>query len=177
LLLAIICATIGMCLFMSLFAGVAIAQEAQGNAIAKPEQSDSRAGIAHIRAAIATRALRRGESLQDGDFRFIDTTIVWRWSVPPVDTNPVRAGWVAQRAISAGEVLRIPSVRPQSIITAGEMVTALWQDGSVQIAVTGVAVSNAALGAPVGVRVAKNRRLDGIAVAPDTVRIRMTRNN
>jgi flagella basal body P-ring formation protein FlgA len=37
---------------------------------------------------------------------------------------------------------------------------------------SGVATNTAALGAPVGIRIDRTRRLDGIAVAPNTVRLR-----
>jgi flagellar basal body P-ring formation protein FlgA len=107
-----------------------------------------------------------------GDFTITDTTVVWRWSMPPQESERVQAGWVAQRAIAAGEVLRAPSVQPPAVITSGSTVKVIFADGPVQIVLSGVAVGNAALGAPVGVRIDRTRRLDGIAVAPNTVRLR-----
>jgi flagella basal body P-ring formation protein FlgA len=51
-------------------------------------------------------------------------------------------------------------------------VAVLYQDGPVRIRLSGVATNTASLGAPVGVRIDATRRLDGIAVAPNTVRLR-----
>ena len=51
-------------------------------------------------------------------------------------------------------------------------VSVIYQDGPVRILLTGVATNTASLGAPVGVRIDATRRLDGIAVAPNTVRLR-----
>jgi flagella basal body P-ring formation protein FlgA len=122
--------------------------------------------------AVATRALQRGDTLRASDFAFVDTTITWRWSMPATDSATVQAGWVAQRAITAGEALRTPSVRPPSIITGGSAVKLIYRDGPVEVVVTGTAVTSATLGAPVSVRVGPTRRLEGVAIAPNTVRLR-----
>jgi flagella basal body P-ring formation protein FlgA len=124
-----------------------------------------------IRVAVATRAIASGESLADSDIALRDTTIVWRWNTAPDTTRPA-AGWVARRAIAAGEVLRAPAVMPQPVVTSGAAVTAIWQDGPVRLVLTGTATNTAAIGAPVGVRIDRTRRLDGIAIGPNTVRLR-----
>jgi len=125
-----------------------------------------------VTLAVAARAIARGELLRDEDIALVDTTIVWRWSsIEPDTTRPV-AGWVTRRAIAAGEVLRAPAVMAPPVVTSGSTVTAIWQDGPVRVVLAGVATNTAAVGAPVGVRIDRNRRLDGIAVAPNTVRLR-----
>ncbi|MCC6243481.1 MAG: flagellar basal body P-ring formation protein FlgA [Gemmatimonadaceae bacterium] len=125
-----------------------------------------------MRLSVATRAIPRGDSLRAGDIAVRDTTIVWRWSTTAPDTTPAQIGWVARRAIAAGEVLRAPAVGPAPVVNVGSKVSAIYQDGPVRILITGIATNSAALGAPVGVRIDPTRRLDGIAVAPHTVRLR-----
>jgi flagellar basal body P-ring formation protein FlgA len=120
----------------------------------------------------ATRALQRGEVLRVDDFVLADTTIVWRWKEPSVDTITAVAGWVTRRPIAQGEFMHTPSIAPANAITMGSTVKAFYLDGPVRLTLTGTATNNAALGAPVGVRLDKNRRLDGIAVGPNTVRLR-----
>lgn len=120
----------------------------------------------------STRALQRGETLTPSDFVLADTVIVWTWKQPSTDTMTAVSGWTVRRAIAAGEFMHGPSIAPSSVISLGSTVKAIWQDGNVRLTLTGTATNNAALGAAVGVRIDKNRRLDGIAIGPNTVRIR-----
>ena len=125
-----------------------------------------------VTVSVAARALARGDTLQVGDIATKDTTIVWRWNSIAPDTTRVLPGWVTRRNIAPGEVLRAPAVMPPPVITSGARVTAIWQDGSLRVVVTGTATNTAAIGAPVGVRIDPTRRLDGIAAGPNTVRLR-----
>ena len=125
-----------------------------------------------ITVSVAARALARGDTLQAADIATKDTTIVWRWNSIAPDTTRVLPGWVTRRNIAPGEVLRAPAVMPPPVITSGARVTAIWQDGSLRVVVTGTATNTAAIGAPVGVRIDPTRRLDGIAAGPNTVRLR-----
>jgi flagella basal body P-ring formation protein FlgA len=129
-------------------------------------------GTAAVKIARAVHALQHGDTLRAEDFTLVDTVIAWHWTSVSPDTTLPRVGWIARRPIAAGEVLHTPAVNPPPVITAGSTVRVLYQDGSVHLVLTGVAVSNAAMGAPVGVRIDKNRRLDGFAVGPNTVRLR-----
>lgn len=128
-------------------------------------------GSIRVRWPKATRAISRGQTLTSADFVVIDTVIQWQWALPP-DTSTAVAGWVTRRPFYEGEVLKKPGIQQSSVITTGSPVKVLWQDGSIRIALEGTATNNAALGAPVGVRIDKNRRLDGIAIGPNTVRLR-----
>lgn len=120
---------------------------------------------------VATRAIARGETLRAEDIARLDTVITWRWSAAP-DTTPAQPGWVTHRPIGMGEVLRAPAVSAPAAITGGQPVTAIWQDGSLRLVLTGVATNTAALGSTVGVRIDRSRRLDGVAVGPNLVRLR-----
>lgn len=129
-------------------------------------------GTARMTWPKATRALLRGEVVRATDFVLADTVIVWTWKAPSTDTMSAVAGWVTRRPIAQGEFMHGPSIAPSSVITLGSPVKVLWQDGNVRLTLTGTATNNAAMGAPVGVRIDRNRRLDGIAVGPNTVRLR-----
>ena len=120
---------------------------------------------------VATRAIARGEMLRAEDIARLDTVITWRWNAAP-DTTPAQPGWVTRRPIAMGEVLRAPAVSPPAAITGGQPVTAIWQDGALRLVLTGVATNTAALGGAVGVRIDRSRRLDGVAVGPNLVRLR-----
>ncbi len=137
-------------------------------AAVRPVTRDQR----RVTLAIATRDLARGDTLSATDFVLMDTVITWRWGSVGPDTSLPAAGWVTRRAITAGEVLRMPAVTAPPVVTSGAKVVAVWQDGLVRLTLSGVATNTAALGAPVSVRVDRNRRLDGIAVGPNTIRLR-----
>ncbi len=121
--------------------------------------------------AVATRALVRGDTLQADDFAVADTAIHGR--IPfGLDTTTPQAGWLIRRAVAAGEWLRAPAVQPRAAVSAGQSVQALWFDGDVSLSVTAIALNSAPIGGAVSLRVGRTRRLRGVAMAPDTVRIR-----
>ena len=129
-------------------------------------------GLRRVTLPVATRTLQRGDTLRADDIALRDTTIVWHWnSIAPDTTRPL-PGWTTRRAIAAGEVLRAPAVGAPIIIAGGATVSAIWQDGPVRVVLTGIATNSASLGAPISVRIDRTRRLDGVAVAPNTVRLR-----
>lgn len=151
------------------------AAPAANETVASPTRSDASPvphGYARMTWPKATRAIARGEVLRAEDFVLTDTVIVWRWNTPSTDTMTAVVGWATRRPIAQGEFMRPPSIAPANAITLGSQVKVFWQDGPVKLTLTGTATNNAALGAPVGVRIDKDRRLDGIAVAPNTVRLR-----
>jgi len=156
---------LGYALLVAASAGALGAQQ-------KPDSPPLARDQRRIQVAVATRFLARGDTLRERDIAVRDTVISWRWGTLGPDTTRVSAGWVTRRPIGAGEVLRSPAVMAPPVIQAGTPVRALYQDGSVQLVLTGTATNTAALGGPVGVRIDRGRRLDGIAVAPNTVRLR-----
>lgn len=157
---------------LAIVAPAADAQSAQApSAQAQPAAVAAR-GHARVTLAVAARDLARGDTLQASDIASVDTTIVWRWNDSAPDTTRVVAGWVTRRPIAAGEVLRTPAVMAPPMVTSGQSVKVIYQDGPVRLLLQGIATNTAPLGAPVGVRISATRRLDGVAVAPNTVRIR-----
>jgi len=128
-------------------------------------------GMRRVTWPIARRAFVTGDTVHATDFALRDTVIMWPWNTAP-DTTRAIDGWIARRPIMVGEVLRTPAVSAPPIVSAGTTVTAIWQDGSLRLVLTGVATNSAPLGAPVSVRIDRSRRLDGVAIAPNTVRLR-----
>lgn len=121
--------------------------------------------------AIATRALVRGDTLRAGDFAMADSLLNGRLPYG-MDTTTPQAGWLVQRAVAAGEWLRAPAVIPRPVVTAGQSVFVLYRHGAVQLSLQAVALNTAAVGESVSIRVGRTRRLRGIAVAPDSVRLK-----
>jgi flagella basal body P-ring formation protein FlgA len=125
--------------------------------------------------AAADAALPYGKhrvTLAAADVALRDTVISWAWNGVPPDTVRPAPGWVVQRPITAGERLRPPGVIPPPVVRAGTTVTVEYRDGPVRLRLAGIATNSAPLGAPVGVRLDPTRRLDGIAVAPNLVRLK-----
>jgi len=158
-------------LLLVLRAPAAGAQAATVSAVAVSPAAVSR-GHVRVSLPVAARDLARGDTIREADIAIVDTTIVWRWSGAPADTARAIAGWVTRRAITAGEALRAPAVMAPPMVTSGQSVKVIYQDGPVRLVLTSIATNTAPLGAPVGVRIDRTRRLDGIAVAPNTVRLR-----
>jgi len=154
-----------------LLTGAAAVLRAQTMARAETASASPR-GTAQITLSVSTRALARGDTLTASDIAAVDTTIVWRWNAVSPDTLRALPGWIARRPIALGEVLRAPAVMPPPAVYSGATVTAVYQDGALRLVLTGVATNTATIGAPVGVRIDRTRRLDGIAVAPNMVRLR-----
>ncbi len=151
---------------------VASAASATTLASAAPASDTLARGLRRVTLPVATRTLQRGDTLRADDIALLDTTIVWRWNGIAPDTTRPLPGWTTRRAIAAGEVLRAPAVGAPIIITGGATVSAIWQDGPVRVVLTGIATNSASLGAPISVRIDRMRRLDGVAIAPNTVRLR-----
>lgn len=128
-------------------------------------------GMRRVTWPISKRAFATGDTVRADDIALLDTTIVWPWNSMP-DTTRAVAGWIVRRPVAAGEVLRAPGIMAPPLVSAGSAVTAIWQDGSLKLVLTGVAMNSASLGASVGVRIDRTRRLDGVAIAPNTVRLR-----
>jgi flagella basal body P-ring formation protein FlgA len=123
-----------------------------------------RAGI-NDTVAVATRPLRSGETLADGDVAG-ESRVVWG---PPAGTEHERpgGGWEVRRAVAVGEVLAWPVAQPPQAIEAGESVRLFWRRGGVRIEVEGVALNSARIGETVRARVVGRRdRLTGTVTAP-----------
>jgi flagella basal body P-ring formation protein FlgA len=125
-----------------------------------------RAGV-EVEEAVAARRLERGAVLAEGD---IERRSVVHWGAPP-DAPAVAVGWVTRRVIPAGEPLRAPAVAPPLLIDAGELVQVIVRRGAVELTLRARATGPAAAGGRVAVRTEAGRRLEGIAIAPGTVRI------
>ena len=123
------------------------------------------------RALLAVRAIARGDTLRATDLVSRDTVLWGRPSTMSATREPA-AGWIARRPIAAGERLAEPAVMPAPAVTSGDAVRAVYRDGSLALALRGIAANSADVGQRVTVRIDMRRRLDGIAVAPGVVALR-----
>jgi flagellar basal body P-ring formation protein FlgA len=130
-----------------------------------------RAGT-RTRAMLATRTLVRGDTLSGTDLVGRDTVLWGKPASGVAATRTPSVGWIARRQIAAGERLAEPAVTPAPAVSSGDPVRAIYRDGSLALALRGVANNTAEVGQRVSVRIDMRRRLDGIAVAPGVVALR-----
>lgn len=142
-----------------------------GTRVGAQEAAPTR-GLVAVSLPVALRDLARGDTIGPSDYTVVDTAIMWRWHAAPTDMMRSITGYIVRRAIRRGEVLRPPSIGLAPVVVSGARVDVIYQDGPVRLVVAGIATNTAMLGAPVGVRLDQNRRVDGVATGANTVRIR-----
>jgi flagella basal body P-ring formation protein FlgA len=127
-----------------------------------------RAG-SHARRQVAARAVAAGQSLEQADIRE-ETTV--RWGPPGPPAPVVEPGWVARRRMAPGALLDAAHVGPAPAVSAGQPVRVHWREGGVSVALDGVALHDAALGAPVRVRTGRSRGVvRATVIAPGEARM------
>jgi flagella basal body P-ring formation protein FlgA len=107
-----------------------------------------RAGIAGQRL-VAARALRVGMRLVEGDIR---EEPFLQWGPPMPESSTPGPGWVVRRILTPGDPLDLSRVAPPPLVEAGQPVRLIWNEGSVSIALEGIALHAAAMGETVRVR-------------------------
>ncbi|HEV2642839.1 MAG TPA: flagellar basal body P-ring formation chaperone FlgA [Candidatus Elarobacter sp.] len=118
-----------------------------------------------LRVPVAARDLARGNVLSASDIAWADT------SLATAGRTVVTPGWIARRAIRAGEVLREPSVSRPDLVASGNAVDVIYTVPGVTIKVRGTAVGNGAEGDEVFVKLENRKRLRGIVAGANTVRV------
>lgn len=128
-----------------------------------------RAGVAG-RRQVAARAVAAGQLLDAGDIR--DEPHV-RWGPPAAEpAATVEPGWVARRRMVPGAPLDAAHAGPAPVVSAGQAVLVHWNSGRVTVALEGVALHDAALGAPLRVRTPRTRGvLQTTVTAPGEARM------
>lgn len=126
-----------------------------------------RAGVEAI-VPVATRDLARGVTLESEDVAR-EATLVW--GAPAELQDEVAAGWVTRRRIARGEVLTSPGVARPDAVKPGDDVRIVYVSGPVELVLAGRAAGSGAIGERVAVRAETGRRLEGVIVAPGTVRV------
>ena len=126
-----------------------------------------RAGLLTSRS-VAARRLPRGQVLSVEDMT-PSTRIVW--GAPRPSGLVPSEGWIVQRVMAPGELLRSPAVRPPMAVVSGSVVEVIWKRGPVGLRLPGTAAGSAMMGDTVFVRTGSGQRLQGVAVAPGTVNV------
>jgi flagellar basal body P-ring formation protein FlgA len=117
------------------------------------------------RYQIATRALSRGTILtaRDIGMAHADGPRI------PVSDSTVAPGWITRRAIRQGEPLRPPAVAPAPVIVRGQSVTLSVDATTLRLSLQGIALSSAAVGDRVTVRLGPKRTVQGLVTGPGQV--------
>lgn len=117
---------------------------------------------------VAARDLMRGTVLSANDIKWSDTTLT-DGSVP--EAANVAPGWVARRVIREGEILREPGVAKPDLVRAGDAVDVIYSTPGVSIRVRGTAIGRGSKGDEVYVKLDNRRRLHGVIMGPNIVRV------
>jgi flagella basal body P-ring formation protein FlgA len=132
-----------------------------------PVATRVRAGVVES-LDVARRPLTAGSRISPADVRR-EARVAW--GPPSARQEPgVEAGWIVRRAVAEGTVVEPPMASPPSIVAAGSSVRLIWTRGAVSVAVDATALHDAALGAPILVRVPGRRgQLRGTVAGPGLV--------
>lgn len=140
------------------------------------ESNDRATVAARVHAGVedtvvaATRPLTSGTRLQAGDY---ERTVKVQWG-PPRSNSAVLpgVGWEVRRGIASGTELTTPAVTEPYAVTVGAPVQLVWQRGSVEVSVSGVAMNAARIGDRVKARLdGRSGRVNGIVTAPGVAKI------
>lgn len=123
------------------------------------------------RAVVAARHIASGEMIQAEDLQMVETDL---GSLPPdvILDGKAATGRVTRSAIPPGRPLREGLLRQEVLIEAGQPVRVMLQDGALSVSNEGTAISSAARGQSVRVRLPDGRILSGIASEAGRVEIR-----
>lgn len=131
------------------------------SAIGRPVAVTLRAGVTRT-MPVATTALSAGRHVAADDVAWVERVA---WGSPgtagPID--PV--GWEVRRGLDAGDILAEPLVRAPLLVSAGDLVTFIWQRGSVRMERVAAAQSPAREGDLVRAQVG-GTRLTGRVIGP-----------
>lgn len=117
---------------------------------------------------VAARDLERNVTLAAEDIAR-ETKVVW--GPPTRDEDNVVPGWVTRRRIARGEPLVTPAVALPDAVKPGDDVRIVYVNGPVELVLAGRAAGSGAVGERVAVRAETGRRLEGVIVAPGTVKV------
>jgi flagella basal body P-ring formation protein FlgA len=117
---------------------------------------------------VAAHDLERGIALTAGDMA-LEPTVVWG---PRSDAvADAIDGWVTRRRIRKGEALAPPAVQAPLAVKPGQDVRIVYVHGPVELSLAGRAAGSGALGERVAVRAETGKRLEGVIIAPGTVKV------
>lgn len=109
--------------------------------------------------ALARHDLARGVVLTDDDIEMKSASGTRTGAAGGV-------GWITRRVIRAGEELRAPAVAPPELVGRGETVELRRQSGSVQLSIAGTALTGAALGERIQIRISRGWTVEAVVIGP-----------
>ena len=129
--------------------------------------------VGAVRAeTVAAHTVPRGAALTSDDLRS-DSLPVWGLRDSSTTMIPIAAlvGSETRRVLREGEPVRQADVVQAPVVRVGDTITAEYMRDGVKLALVGTALQNAPLGGRVAIRLDRGRRLAGIAVGRNTVRL------
>jgi flagella basal body P-ring formation protein FlgA len=126
-----------------------------------------RAGF-EVVAAVAAYDLERGVELTADDIAFEPAVA---WGPRAMVASAVEEGWVTRRRLRKGEALAPPAVQAPLAVKPGQDVRIVYVHGSVELSLAGRAAGSGSLGERVAVRAETGKRLEGVIIAPGTVKV------
>lgn len=121
--------------------------------------------------AVLTRSLARGESLAATDLA-IEKRPREALGADAFGEVAGASGQVAQRALSAGAVLRNGDVAPPELVLRGESVTIVFETSGVSLSLTGIANESGRLGSSISVLNPTSKKvLQALVIGPGRVAI------
>lgn len=122
---------------------------------------------------VATRALRRGETLAQGDLRLARKDLS-RLAYGYLTDAEAAQGQVLKRSYLAGQVVQPGHLDKPVLVKRGQQVTLHARSGGIEIHMGGEALSDGAAGERIQVRnSSSNRVVEGEVVAKGVVRVRI----
>lgn len=118
---------------------------------------------------VASRPVSAGTRLAASDLRREERLL---WGAPPPRGTQSPVGWLAERTVREGELLRPPVIAEPPIIAVGDRIRFVWEQAGLQIVREGVATSKARRGDRVTARDPNRQEsIQGIATGPGTARL------
>ncbi|HLV26685.1 MAG TPA: flagellar basal body P-ring formation chaperone FlgA [Gemmatimonadales bacterium] len=117
---------------------------------------------------VASRELPRGHVLEASDIAYAESRSRERAAEVTAGQLP-EPGWITRRVVREGEILRVPTVVPPSLVARGDTVRVHWRVSGIEISRPGIALGEAALGELVQVRLGALQRVSAVATGPSTV--------
>ena len=126
-----------------------------------------------VRVPVATKDLRKGDSLDSGNVRMEERALADLKGAHPADPNVASGGMKAKHDFEAGEVLTATSVEVPFLVRASEKVEIRYRDGGIRLTTKGIARRAGRAGETITVENANTKRMIlASVVAAGTVEVR-----
>ena len=108
--------------------------------------------------AVSTRNLQRGERISATDFvmKRTNTSVIGQSFI---DSQAAVIGMVVSRPVRSGSVIKAQDIKEPVVVSKGDTITLLANQGALQVSSEGVALANGRMGEQIRVQNARSRRV------------------